>query len=162
MSNRPLPINIEFVKGLFSLDPSLPSGLKWISGRRNGKMAGSINNEGYWQVRIGTSRKSNLLKAHRIVWAISNLQDPCDMVIDHIDRNKSNNDIKNLRVLNKSQNSWNCKRMDNVKGYSLRPNGKFQVRVRVNFRDKHIGVFDNIEDARAAYLTNSPRFNNNS
>jgi len=44
---------------------------------------------------------------HRIVWAIVHGVDPGDMPIDHIDRDKNNNTIDNLRRVSHSENGRN-------------------------------------------------------
>jgi hypothetical protein len=64
--------------------------------------AGTLNPEGYVAVQL----YGKFLKAHRIIWLLHNKCWPSD-TIDHIDRNRSNNDINNLRDVAPHQNSAN-------------------------------------------------------
>lgn len=67
--------------------------------------AGGIDKStGYCRVKL------NKIKyyAHRIVWCLEHKMDvPIDMVIDHIDGNKTNNNITNLRLVTQSENMLN-------------------------------------------------------
>jgi hypothetical protein len=54
---------------------------------------------------------------HRLIWALHNKDVPD--LIDHKDRNKLNNKIENLRISDKSKNSFNSGiRSDNTSGYT--------------------------------------------
>ena len=112
----------------------------------------SNSSNGYKTVRIG---KTYLV--HRVIYYIHN-QDwniddsPRDNSIDHIDGNKHNNSIENLRVVNQSQNAWNNYHRD-VKGYSWnKTNKKFLAYIKVNYKQIHLGSFDLESDAHNAYL----------
>jgi hypothetical protein len=58
---------------------------------------------GHHQVRH--SRRTLLV--HRVAWAVYHQQDPYPHIIDHKDRNPSNNSVGNLRLANHSQNGHN-------------------------------------------------------
>jgi hypothetical protein len=95
----------------FAVDLTSPSGLKWISKRRGtrgiGKPAGGLSEFGYWRVNIN----GKLVMVSRIVWSlVHNKPIPENMVIDHIDRNPSNNSPCNLRCITKTDNSRNANR----------------------------------------------------
>lgn len=70
--------------------------------------------------------------------------------IDHIDHNKQNNRIKNLREVTAAVNSKNKPMKKNstihVFGVSKFRN-KFRARITVSQKEIHLGVFDNIENA---------------
>lgn len=70
-------------------------------------------------------------------------------LIDHIDQNKTNNHINNLRVVTQSQNKFNT----TYKGYSwFKRSKKWKARIKLNGKEKHLGYFEKEEDARKAYL----------
>jgi hypothetical protein len=76
-----------------------------------GSEAGHINLHGYVQIKIFNKR----FYAHRIIFFMFNGYFPQE--VDHIDGNKSNNKIENLRASTKSQNNMNSKkRKDNTSG----------------------------------------------
>ena len=70
-------------KQAFSLDVSVPSGLRWNAGHGNtnaGKPAGCLVDRGYktyWMLRWNGVP----YYCHRIVWALKNQQDPAGTVI---------------------------------------------------------------------------------
>jgi hypothetical protein len=72
-----------------------------------------------------------------------------DLVIDHRDRNPSNNCIFNLRAVTPQQNSFNT----NAKGYYWNKKDKrWLARIKINGKGIFLGRFDKEEDARKAYL----------
>lgn len=101
----------------FYFDDKSPSGLRWRikpSKRINvGDVAGSITVDGYWRVTLNKI----CYFAHRIVYQyhhgfIDNNQD-----VDHIDGDKLNNDINNLRLISHAENQRNRKiRKSNISG----------------------------------------------
>lgn len=107
----------------------------------NGYLSGSIN-------------KKTLL-AHRVAWAIYYGYFPaCD--IDHINMDKKDNRIENLRLSTRSQNMFNRgKQLNNTSGYkgvSLhKPTGKWDARICVEKEKIYIGLFDTPELAHKAY-----------
>lgn len=79
----------------------------------------------------------------------------CSNMVDHIDRNKLNNQRSNLRAATQSQNSANAKVSKNnvagIKGIRLRHNGRWQSVIKVNWKLLCLGTFDTAEEAHAAY-----------
>jgi len=77
--------------------------------------------------------------------------------IDHIDRNRQNDNITNLRCVSRSENMRNRNKLNNCsskyKGVSLRPNGKWKAQVS-NTEKKiiHLGYFETEEEASKKYL----------
>ena len=95
--------------------------------------------------------KAVTVRLHRAL-----LGEPCGMQVDHIDRNGLNNTRRNLRVATRSQNMSNQRtRSDSnsgVKGVAWHKSAqKWIVRIRVNGKRHHIGLFETIESASAAY-----------
>lgn len=122
--------------------------LFWLKpgGRRTlHKPAGNLDKSGY--VRFQLKRKKYL--AHRIIWEMHNAKIPNGFEIDHIDRNPSNNSIENLRLATHQQNNRNkC-----VNGfYWHKASKKWYARIYIGKEIKDLGRYDNIIDARAAYM----------
>lgn len=68
-------------------------------------------------------------------------------MIDHIDRDRSNNKIDNLHIVSHQENNNN----KFGKGYEKKGN-KFQSRIVVNRKRIHLGMFCTEQQARQAYL----------
>lgn len=105
-------------------DESSPSHLRWALDKgpraKEDSIAGSQRNDGYWVIRL--DRKLYLV--HRLVWIINkgDITDP-SLVINHIDNNPSNNNILNLELCTRKDNSNRAKmhtgrglRSDNTSG----------------------------------------------
>lgn len=101
---------------------------------------GTINTKGY---RMITVYKKPYL-AHRIVWAYFNNKFSKE-TIDHINGDKLDNRIENLRCATKSENSQNRKK---AKGITfVKKTGKWQVQIYFNRKSKYLGTFESERDA---------------
>ena len=119
-----------------------------------GKLAGHVNAEGYRVIKIG--RQAYL--AHRLAWFLSNGVWP-DAEIDHINGDKADNRIANLREASRSINSQNKRAAQaNNKSCGLlgvtwnKQHGKWQSKIMVNKALHHVGLFDDANVAHSAYL----------
>jgi hypothetical protein len=81
-----------------------PRGDKRRDARYANALAGSLNDSGYVDVSITIDGYSLRYRAHRISWLLYYGADPGNYQIDHIDGNRSNNCIKNLRLATASLN----------------------------------------------------------
>tara|TARA_R110001599_G_C11832056_1_gene618443 strand:+ start:34 stop:516 length:483 start_codon:yes stop_codon:yes gene_type:complete len=115
------------------------------------ELKGKFNNKtGYKSLHINY----RYFYYHRFVYLIHNpewdIDDSSqDNSIDHIDRNKLNNCIENLRVVTHAENQWNR----NSKGYFLhKPSGKYQGMIVVDGKAKYLGRFNTKDEAHEAYL----------
>jgi hypothetical protein len=114
-------------------------------------------NRGY--IHIGINKK--LYKLHRLVYKYFNKDwDITDISttnqIDHININKLDNRIENLRVVNSSENNRNKNKFKNCsskyKGVSWhKSNNKWRVNIAIDGKVKHLGLFDNEEEAYECY-----------
>lgn len=96
-----------------------------------------------------------LCMAHRVIWAIVHGEYP-DSDVDHINGNRSDNRIVNLRAATRSQNNCNSGlRSDNTSGYrgvSFQAQyGKWEARIHADKKKHRLGYFDTAEEAAEAY-----------
>jgi hypothetical protein len=96
----------------------------------------SLDKDTYKIVFLVSDDKKKLMKVHRLV-ALTFIPNPNNLpLIDHIDRNKSNNNITNLRWASHCENSANRSIYKTSKtGYkniSIRKNGDFIIQIKRN------------------------------
>ena len=117
-----------------------------------GDKAGSFHHTGYLTLRINNVR----YQMHRITWAYHYGAIPSNLQIDHIDGNKANNMIENLRLATNSQNQGNIKHAQrnsksNILGvFWKKARNKWHAQIQINSKFIHLGYFVNQEDAIAA------------
>ncbi len=121
-----------------------------------GRIAGCISHDGYRQIQICR----RITFAHRIAWFITYGEIP--QTIDHIDRNKQNNAIANLRLCNNSQNQGNRGKSKNntsgIKGVTYdKKNGKWQAQIKSEYVNKYLGRFASKQEAAEAYAKAAER-----
>jgi len=120
-------------------------------GRCAGKVAGSFDkSSGYFRVKVGS--KSYLL--HRVIYLMYHPDYVGDL--DHINRDKLDNRLENLRPCNRPQNVVNSHvRSDNTSGYKgvifHKATGKYQAQTMHFGKRIHIGLFPTPEEAAQAY-----------
>lgn len=118
-----------------------------------GSIAGTINKLGYVVFRICGGK---LHYAHRLAWLYVYGEMPKNG-IDHIDGNRSNNAIANLREATQAENCQNlCWRRKDSKwpigvGFSKKHN-KWTARISKDKKEHRIGYFSSPELAHQAYL----------
>ena len=101
------PIYYKDVVEYLYYDESSPTYLRWKKHRSKSKVdqpAGCGNGSGYVNVEI----KGIKYRSHRVIWVLLNKTDlVSNMLIDHIDCNRSNNNISNLRLVTPKENNMN-------------------------------------------------------
>ncbi len=112
---------------------------------RQSKLELSISEKGY--LKIG------YWKVHDLVWRQFNSNKPKGLQIDHINGNKLDNRIENLRLATYAENQWNAKtRVDNksgVKGVSWhKASQRWRAQVKHDKVIHYLGVYDTIEEAK--------------
>lgn len=123
-------------------------------GTRNlvGQFAGSITGTGYRLIGVGGSYYNE----HRLVWLYVHGQFPAlGTEIDHINGDRSDNRIENLRVVTRRVNIANAAiRNDNACGvrgvYFEKQCRKWRARIKFNNKHIDLGFFTSIEDAKRA------------
>lgn len=106
---------------------------------------------GYNDIRIN----DEMIKRHRIIafcfLGLENIVgDRHTNSIDHIDEDKINNAVSNLRIVSNGENQQNKKK---VKGYYYhKTNKSYMAEISVNKKTYHLGYFKTEIEARNAYL----------
>jgi hypothetical protein len=115
------------------------------------KPLGRLSTSGYKVFSFKFKKKSITLSVHRVIWFLNHGVWPVEE-IDHIDNNKVNNKIDNLREVSSSENKHAREaRADNqlkVKGVYFHPRDK---RFYAYCKKKYLGCFKSLEEAQAAY-----------
>lgn len=106
-TKTPHKISYNFISKFVYYDPSSPTYLRWLSSLQNdslkGLPAGHIKKDGYVSVEIA----GVCFAAHRIIYTLFYGEFDDLLVVDHIDGDKHNNCISNLRLVTHSKNSLN-------------------------------------------------------
>ena len=122
------------------------TGLVWKKPRppvRVGQEAGGISNCGYFTV--GFNRKR--YRANRVIYFLCKRIDPEEKHVDHIDGNKLNNKISNLRLATNKQNLDNRKKsINNTSGvtglYWHKRRNKYAPSILCNGKLLDLGYFN--------------------
>lgn len=116
-------------------------------GIRVGDVAGCINTRGYRTIRLSGCG----YLAHRLIWMHHHGKLP-DRQIDHIDRDKLNNRIENLRDVPQSINLLNRDK-PNKTGFAgvTKARNKFRAGLGIFGKTVHLGTFDTAEEAHEAF-----------
>jgi hypothetical protein len=147
-------IDVEELQKVFRLNDG---NLERVDGRcKNIKKWKAVKNKknhpaGYCQVGF----KGKVLRYHNIVWVLSTNKDiPIGLEIDHLNGNKIDNRLKNLRLVDRRVNDQNKLRHRNGKlvGYYYnKPSKKYISQIRINNKLIHLGSFKTEQKAHKAY-----------
>jgi hypothetical protein len=112
---------------------------------RKGKEAGWYNKgNGYRML----SYKGEKLLTHRVVWCMHHGQWPKD-VIDHINGDKLDNHIENLRDVNQTVNQYNRYNTKTSGVWFNKQTRKFRAQMFVKNKTVYLGEFQTEAEARA-------------
>ena len=117
-----------------------------------GKQAGYVDAEGYRSIRIGYKH----VRAARLAWFLVYGVWP-DGEIDHINRDRLDNRLVNLRVVSRAENAQNISaHRDSSTGLQgiawNKQHKRWQAKLMANKVRHHLGYFSTPEAAHAAYL----------
>lgn len=147
MANKNSTLSLELLNELFYYENGNLYRKK--STQKNvlvGSKVGTTNVLGYSVVSI----KNKTYLIHRLIYWMTYGYLP--KYIDHIDGNKLNNNINNLREATNQQNIFNQKTRKNsssgIKNVLWDKKAKkWCVRFTINYKPKHIGMYSNLEEA---------------
>lgn len=153
MTNASLVTHDE-LKRILNYDPE--SGIfRWKvdvgNGVKKGDVTGDKKSTGYFRIGL----KSKIYQAHRLAWFYVYGIWP-EKQIDHINGDRSDNRIVNLRQATNSENNCNkTKYSNNVSGYKgvswHKQAGKWCAEIWKNYKKEYLGLFNSPEEAYEAY-----------
>lgn len=156
MSNKNSMLSASELHQLLSYDAKTGVFLRRVTTSQNAKegdVAGYISPIGYRVISL----KSRQFYGHRLAWLHHYGEFPMGQ-IDHIDGNRTNNAIANLRDVSARVNRQNLRRPPRhnrlgILGVSVSSTGKrYQARIQLNGVKQHLGIFDTIAEASDAYI----------
>ncbi len=149
----------DWIREFMAYDPETGA-LVWkaISHRRInavGDHVGRVNTWGY----LGVCRAGKTIPCHRIGWFLHYGAWP-SMDLDHINGNKLDNSIENLREVDRSTNmeNFHVARKDNKSGLlgvsidAKKRQQRYKATIKVKGKSRTIGRFYTAEEAHLAYL----------
>ena len=128
------------------------------------KVKYTINNAtGYYYISLNHNYIQKNYLVHRVIYKFNNpewnMTYTPDNEIDHFNNDKTNNNIENLRVVNRSENAQN---RITTKGYYFhKRDKKYHARIKVNKKLHHLGTYDTEKEAREAYLIAKDKYHIN-
>lgn len=157
-------LTADRARELLSYDPDTGE-LRWrvtrATNAREGDLAGCLGRQGYREMTVEMRTRT----AHRIAWLIVHGRWPLEE-LDHINGDRADNRLCNLREATHAQNQRNRVRVisgrnPNTSGYKgVTWHGErkqWMARIRVNGTRKTIGRFPTAEEAHAAYCAAARR-----
>lgn len=160
---KPLPSHVELRERL-KYDPDTGvflwtgRGCKRLNHCLIGRPAGSLTPNGYIGIELGHGR----FAAHRLAWKYVHGADPTGE-IDHINGDRTDNRIANLRDTSRAENARNmCLPSHNKSGVIgvcfKQDRGKWMASIKINRRIHYLGNFHDKADAIAARKAAEARF----
>lgn len=114
------------------------------------KPAGTLK-DGYLRL----VHQGKVMYAHRVIYFMQTGEAPTELV-DHINGKRNDNRWVNLRGATSQQNIFNSclRKHGKVKSKGVHvcnTTGRYRVQIKHNGRNRHIGRFDTVKEAKAAY-----------
>lgn len=146
-------VTLDMVREWLHYDPDTGV-FTWIKakpGIRVGRVAGRNHCDGYRQICLN----GHIYLAHRLAWFLFYGQWPAQM-LDHINENKSDNRIANLRDVSQTKNQLNQKNAQRnsatgVRGVSPTTNGRYRAQIMLGRKQYALGTYLTVQEASVAY-----------
>ena len=141
-------------EGLYEIHvDGTPDGQPGIwSCKRNRYLTPALHDKGYHKVTLSKNGRARHFSIHRLVAThfLNPPQNPDFNQVDHINRDKTDNRIQNLRWVSDQLNKLN---KPNIKGYYWdREKKKWRAKIEVNGKQIHLGCFKEEQEAADAYV----------
>jgi hypothetical protein len=114
-----------------------------------------IDKQGYPIIsfRCKNIKATKLYRVHQIMAIVFLNHKPCGFkyVIDHIDKNKQNNNVENLRIVSQRENSFNRKKSSKYGTGVAKENNRYKSYIQCNKVRVYLGMYKTAEEASLAY-----------
>ena len=154
--NNLIKLNVEVWRSIKNYDNYVVSSFGRVKNTKTGKvLKASDNGHGYLIIDLYENAIRKSYQVHRLV-ANAFINNPDDKnCVDHKDNNPQNNHISNLRFATNKENQHNSKLSNNnTSGYKgvcwQKRVKKWRAQIVIDGIHVHIGLFDNLEDAKTA------------
>lgn len=112
---------------------------------------------GYLVVNLCLNGGQRSFQVHQLIAMAFHGHIPCkhDLVVNHIDRNKTNNSADNLNIITQRENSFDIKGVVSSKYngvYFSAADKKWKSKIHFNKKSHHLGFFKDELSAYSAYL----------
>ncbi|MCG2611498.1 NUMOD4 domain-containing protein [Flavobacterium sp. SM15] len=145
-----LPIN--GYEGLYEI--SNLGNVKSIRFNKEKILKANDDSRGYLYVGLHNNGVSKYVKIHKLVFNTFNniLESPKGFVVDHINSDKSDNTLINLRLISIRDNI--SKERINNTGYKgvVKKGSRFAAKIGIGKKTIHLGTFDTPQEANKVYL----------
>lgn len=152
-------MRVEHLASLLKYNPQTGA-LQWLVSRgkaRAGDVVTVADDRGY--VVVGVDKKRYY--AHRLAWMLMTGSEPTG-VVDHIDGDRGNNRWSNLRdvpIKLNAQNRHVPSKRSRTQVLGVRAfGGKYRAALSLNGKQAHLGTFETVALAQAAYLEAKRQF----
>ena len=148
-NNKGVSVNIDYVLRNFDYNPATGELFRVLIGGERVESGTPAN--GYLRSKVDRKLEYN----HRVAWCHYYRESPPEF-IDHINRVRTDNSIKNLRACTLSQNQSNRKvSSNNTSGFTgvsfMKSRGKYKATIYKNSKPIYLGLYDTAELASEAY-----------
>ena len=143
---------MDRVSDLISYNPSTGK-FTWKVSRgtkKQGAEAGTVRSDGYIAIQLNGKK----IQAASVAWYLTHGYWP--KLVDHLNRDKQDNRLANLREATPSQNGYNRSRTQKSGLRGVYPsNSKWIAKITINKIPVYLGTFDTPEEAHEEYVKQS-------
>lgn len=142
--------NVKGYEDLYRIDKS---GNVFGKTYKKGALKYSISRGGYRQVVLFKNGKGKCFFIHALmaITYLNHIPNGKKVVIDHIDNDKTNNKLDNLKIVTARENVVKYKNGKYPTGV-IRNGNRFVAKIIINNKYNHIGTFATPEEAHNAYI----------
>lgn len=130
--------------------------LKFNGGSKEKILKTTFDHSGYKKLALCKNKKRSMRTVHQLVAMAFLNHVPCSLklVVDHIDGDRENNTVSNLRIVTNrtNTNQKHIKSTSKYTGVSWKvKNKKWEAKIKISGKSKYLGIYENELDAHKAY-----------